>query len=353
MRLPVRHVLTAVAALTVTVTGLAACSRGGGGADTVTLVTHDSFAISEPVRRAFETSTGLRLRIVRSGDAGAALNQAILTREDPLGDAFFGVDNTLVARALARQVFVPYRPEAARGIPAEFVVDPTHHVTPVNYGDVCVNYDRTYFADGEERALPQTLDDLAEPRFARLLVVENPATSSTGLAFMLASIARYGENGWRDWWAKLRAGGVKVVDGWEQAYNVEFSGSAGKGDFPLVVSYATSPPAEVIYADPKPTTAPTGNLDRTCFRQIETVGVLRNAEHPDAAHKLVDFMLGERFQADVPLGMFVYPVRPGTPVPPEFTQYAGRPADPFRVEPARIAARRDRWLEQWNATVLR
>ena len=221
--------------------------------------------------------------------------------------------------------------------------------TPIDYGDVCVNYDRAYFADGEERAIPQTLDDLAEPQFAKLLVVENPATSSTGLAFMLASIARYGEAGWRDWWAKLRAGGVKVVDGWEQAYNTEFSGSAGKGAYPLVVSYATSPPAEVIYADPKPSTAPTGNLDRTCFRQVETVGVLRNAEHPAAARRLVDFMLGEQFQEDVPLSMFVYPVRPGTPVPPEFTQYAGKPTDPFRVPPARITAHRDQWLEQWNA----
>ena len=353
MRLPVPRLLAAATTLTLAATALVACSGGGGGADTVTLVAHDSFVISKPVRRAFEASTGLNLRIVRSGDAGAALNQVILTADHPLGDAFFGVDNTLLSRALTSKVFARYTPAAARGIPAEFVIDPSHHVTSVDYGDVCVNYDRGYFADGEERAIPQTLDDLAKPQFAKLLVVENPATSSTGLAFMLASIARYGEDGWRDWWAKLRAGGVKVVEGWEQAYNTEFSGSAGKGDFPLVVSYATSPPAEVIYADPKPMTAPTGNLDQTCFRQIETVGVLRNAEHPAAARRLVDFMLGEQFQEDVPLGMFVYPVRPGTPVPPEFTQYAGKPTDPFRVPPARIAAHRDQWLEQWNATVLR
>jgi thiamine transport system substrate-binding protein len=350
-RLPTR-LLAATACLTVAATALAACG-GGDDTDTVTLVTHDSFVISKEVRTAFEASTGLRLRIVRNGDAGAALNQAILTKDAPLGDAFFGVDNTLVSRALAEDVFVRYTPKAAAEVPAALVIDPTHHVTSIDYGDVCVNYDRAYFADGEERAIPQTLDDLAQPQFAKLLVVENPSTSSTGLAFMLASIARFGEDGWRDWWARLRDGGVQVVDGWEQAYNTDFSGSAGKGAYPLVVSYATSPPAEVIYADPRPSTAPTGNLDRTCFRQVETVGVLRNAEHPAAARRLVDFMLGEQFQEDVPLSMFVYPVRPGTPVPPEFTQYAGKPTDPFSVPPARIAARRDQWLEQWNATVLR
>ena len=347
-----RRLLATLAALAVSATALAGCSNGGDD-DTVTLVTHDSFVMSERTRAAFEASTGLKLRILRSGDAGAALNQVILTRDHPLGDAFFGVDNTLLSRALARGVFARYRPTSAGEIPSELVIDPTHHATSVDYGDVCVNYDKAYFADGEERAFPQTLDDLAKPQFAKLLVVENPSTSSTGLAFMLASIARYGTDGWLDWWARLREGGVKIVDGWEQAYNTEFSGSAGRGAYPLVVSYATSPPAEVIYADPRPATAPTGNLDRTCFRQIETVGVLRNARHPAAARRLIDFMLGARFQADLPLGMFVYPVLPGTAVPAEFTRYAGRPTDPFQVPPADIARNRDEWLEQWTATVLR
>ena len=350
---PIRRLLATAIVLTVAAGALAACSGDGGGGDTVTLVTHDSFAISKSVQRSFETSTGLKLRILKSGDAGAALNQVILTKDRPLGDAFFGVDNTLISRALKADVFVQYTPRAGAGVPADLVIDPTHHATSIDYGDVCVNFDRAYFAAGEERAVPQTLDDLAKPQFAKLLVVENPSTSSTGLAFMLASIAKYGTGGWLDWWSKLRAGGVKVVEGWEQAYNTEFSGSAGRGAYPLVVSYATSPPAEVIYADPKPATAPTGNLDDTCFRQVETVGVLRNAEHPAAARKLIDFMLGSTFQADVPLEMFVYPVRPGTPVPPEFTQYAGKPTDPFSVPPAEIARNRDQWLEQWNATVLR
>ena len=354
MTRPIRRLLSTAIVVTVAAGALAACSSSsGGGSDTVTLVTHDSFAISKQVRTAFEASTGLKLRILKSGDAGAALNQVILTKDRPLGDAFFGVDNTLISRALKADVFAPYTPKAAAEVPADLVIDPTHHATSIDYGDVCVNYDRSYFATGEERAIPQTLDDLAKPENAKLLVVENPSTSSTGLAFMLASIAKYGENGWRDWWSKLRAGGVKVVEGWEQAYNTEFSGSAGKGAYPLVVSYATSPPAEVIYADPKPATAPTGNLDDTCFRQVETVGVLRNAKHPKAARRLIDFMLAEQFQEDVPLEMFVYPVRPGTPVPAEFTQHAGKPTDPFSVPPAQIAAHRDQWLEQWNATVLR
>ena len=171
---------------------------------------------------------------------------------------------------------------------------------------------------------------------------------------MAATVAKYGDR-WLDYWDRLRANGVRVVDGWEQAYNGEFSGAAGsKGTRPIVVSYASSPPAEVYFADPQPTTAPTASLPATCFRQVEFVGVLHGAAHPAAARKLVDFMLTRTFQADVPLQMFVYPAVTGTPLPAVFTKFsdrAGRPADAHaradRPRPAR------RGSTQWTAHVLR
>jgi thiamine transport system substrate-binding protein len=256
---------------------LSACGGTGGstssGSKTVTLVTNDSFAISKSAQRSFERSSGLRLRILRGGDAGATLNQSILTKDRPLGDVFFGVDNTLLTRALRAGIFTPYKPAAIDQIDPRLTLDDKGRVTTVDVGDVCVNYDRIWFTSRGLTA-PKSLRDLARPESARLLVVENPATSSTGLAFMLATIAEFGERGWRDYWSELRDGGVEVVAGWEQAYNSSFSGSAGKGERPLVVSYATSPPAEVIYADPRPSTAPTGVLTKTCFRQIEGVGAV-------------------------------------------------------------------------------
>ena len=96
--------------------------------------------------------------------------------------------------------------------------------------------------------------------------------------------------GWQGYWKKLKANGVKVVDGWEQAYNEEFSGSAGgkkaKADRPLVVSYASSPPAEVIYADPKPTTAPTGVADRHLLPADRVRGAARATRRtPRAARR--------------------------------------------------------------------
>ncbi|MGZ4691181.1 MAG: thiamine ABC transporter substrate-binding protein [Acidimicrobiia bacterium] len=349
-----------LAAFLIAASLIAACSSGGsntGGSsskagDTVTLVTHDSWAVSKPVLRAFTKQTGIKVKVLKNGDAGAALNQAILTKDNPLGDAFFGVDNTFLSRALAAGIFVPYSAKQLDRVPSEFRLDDRKRVTPVDYGDVCINYDKNWFAQ-QNLAVPRSLDDLAKPAYRGRLVVENPATSSPGLAFLLATVAKYGTSGWEAYWRRLRDNGVKVVDGWEQAYDTEFSAGSGHGSFPLVVSYASSPPAEVYYADPTPKTAPTAALMNTCFRQVEFAGVLKGAAHPRAAQELIDFMLGVKFQADIPLQMFVFPAREGTPLPAVFTKYATVPQHPFTLPPAEIGARRDGWIEQWTNTVLR
>lgn len=324
-------------------------SAGGAGPKptTIRLLTHDSFAASPSVLAAFREKTGIKIAVVRAGDAGAALNQAVLTKGKPLGDVFFGVDNTFLSRALEAGIFEPYTPAALSSVPDRFELDPTHHAVPVDYGDVCVNLDKQRFASGEPPP-PKTFDDLADPRYKDMLVVENPATSSPGLAFLLATIAHYGD-GWQDYWRRLAANGVQVVDGWEAAYNAAFSGGSGTGTRPLVVSYGSSPPAEVYYADPKPADAPTAVMLETCFRQIEFAGVLRGTGHRAEARQVVDFLLSEEFQADVPLQMFVYPVRAGVALPDVFTKYAAKPAAPLTIPAERIGAERDRWIQQWTA----
>ncbi len=344
------RLLTSLA--TFLVVAAAACSSGGGGdTKTVTLVTHDSFAVSKPVLAAFTRETGWKVRLLKSGDAGAALNQVILTKDAPLGDAFFGVDNTFLTRALGAKVFAKYRPADAGTVPAALALDPTGHATPIDYGDVCVNLDKAYFSS-RGLAPPTTLEDLADARYKDLLVVENPATSSPGLAFVAATVAHFGD-GWLDYWDRLRRNGVLAVDGWEQAYDGEFSGaSAHTGTRPLVVSYASSPPAEVYYADPQPATAPTASLDRTCFQQVEFAGVLAGAAHPDGARKLIDFMLTQEFQRDVPLSMFVYPAVADTPLPDVFTKFSSIPEPGPALTPAQIGRNRAAWIRQWTDHVL-
>jgi thiamine transport system substrate-binding protein len=324
----------------------------GSGKDVV-LVTHDSFAIPKSVKAAFEQQTGYKLRILQGGDAGEMLNRALLTKGNPQGDAIFGVDNNLLSRAVGAGLLERYTAKGLARVPRAYRLDPTHELTPVDHGDVCLNVDKRWFAS-HQLAPPAGLADLTEQAYRKLLVVENPATSTPGLAFMLATIARYGASGWQGYWKQLRANGVLVVDGWEEAYTARFSGAGGsKGDRPIVVSYATSPPAEVIFAKVRPKTAPTAAVTSTCFRQVELAGVLKGAKNPAGAKALVDFMLGERFQAALPDSMFVLPVRTGTPLPDAFRRYAVSPAKPLELPAGEIGRNRDRWIDEWTHVVLR
>jgi thiamine transport system substrate-binding protein len=332
---------------------LAATACGGGDArpTQVILVTHDSFAVSADVKRAFEEESGLKLRILKAGDAGEVVTRALLTAGKPEGDVLFGVDNNLLERALAGDVFEAYESPELSSVDSTLVLDPEHRVTPIDRGDVCLNYDKDWYASrGIEP--PEDLVALTLPRYRDQLVVENPATSTPGLAFMLATIAQFGEVGWQDYWRKLRANGVLVVDGWEDAYYSRFSGSGGsKGNRPIVVSYASSPPAEVIFAKPRPAEAPTGVVFDTCYRQIEFAGVLRGASNEDGARKLVDFLLSKRFQEDIPLQMFVFPVNDEASVPAVFDEYEGGPA--LALSPDVVDENRERWVDEWTDIVVR
>jgi thiamine transport system substrate-binding protein len=337
---------------------LAIVVAGCGGDETavpteVVLVTHDSFAIPKQVKAAFERESGLKLRILQGGDAGEAVNRALLTKGNPQGDVLFGIDNNLLSRALDEGLFEPYEAPGLDRVDKRYLLDPTHHVTPIDHGDVCLNIDKKWFAS-RGIAPPTTLADLTETRYRKLLVVENPATSTPGLAFLLATVARFGESGWQSYWLRLRANDVLVVDGWEEAYTARFSGSGGsKGTRPIVVSYATSPAAEVIFAAKPPDTAPTAVVADSCFRQIELAGVLAGTKNVKGAHALIDFMLSERFQAAVPESMFVLPVRDGTPLSDAFRRYAVSPPRPLELSAAEIGQNRDRWIDEWTRAVLR
>ncbi|MFI9582556.1 thiamine ABC transporter substrate binding subunit [Streptomyces sp. NPDC052236] len=324
---------------------------------TVTLVSHDSFAASAAVLKEFTRQTGYTVQVLKSGDAGAALNKEILTKGAPQGDVFFGVDNTLLSRALDNGLFTPYEAKGLDRVADAAQLDKDkHRVTPVDTGDICVNYDKKYFAD-RKLAPPQSFEDLVKPAYKNLLVTENAATSSPGLGFLLGSVGKYGDDGWQDYWKQLKGNGVKVVDGWEQAYNEEFSGSAGgkktKGDRPLVVSYASSPPVEVLYAEPQPAEAPTGVATGTCFRQTEFAGLLKGAKNEAGGKALLDFLVSTKFQEDMPLKMFVNPVVKDAKLPELFTKHGVVVDKPETVAPDEIAKNREQWVQSWSSLVLK
>ena len=325
---------------------------GDSGPVTVRLLTHDSFALSDTVIADFEASSGIDLQIVAGVDAGEVVNRAVLSAGKPDGDVLFGIDSTLLTRALDAGVFDPYAGSEASQIRPELADLGQGIVAPIDDGDVCVNIDDGWFA---ERGIPApaTLDDLTKSDYRGLLVVQNPATSSPGLAFLLATIARYGE-AWPAYWESLRGNDVRVVNGWSEAYLGEFTAGGGGGDRPLVVSYSTSPPAEIVYAaEPKPAQPSTSVMTDGCYRQVEFAGVLAGTPQPEASRTVVDWLLSPEVQADIPLSMFVFPARQGVPLPEVFTQFVTRPATPLELSPDEVADGRDAWIAQWNEIVLR
>ena len=318
----------------------------------LTVMTHDSFSVSEEVVAAFEIENNAQLQFLKGGDTGTAVNKAVLAKDNPLADVFYGIDNTFLSRALEEDIFESYDSPILAEIPEMFKLDPKNRALPVDYGDVCLNYD-VAFLNQNDIDPPSSLEDLLDPSYKGLLVVQNPATSSPGLAFLLATIGHFGEDEYLDFWRGLVENDVLVVNDWETTYYSEFTRWGGTR--PIVVSYGSSPPFEVIYAEEPMDEPPTAAVvaDETCFRQIEFVGILKGAQNRELAEAWVDFMLSTTFQEDLPLQMYVFPVNPQAQLNETFVKYLAVPDKPAFVSPSDIASKREAWIQAWTETVLR
>jgi thiamine transport system substrate-binding protein len=290
----------------------------------VRLITHNAFVISPALEAQFTKQTGYHLTVIKADDAGALTNKVILTKNDPLADAVFGIDNTFASKAMAAGV-----------ISGSF--------TPTDFGDVCFNYDKYWFVSHKIPA-PTSINDLIKPAYKNLTVVENPATSSTGLAFLAATIGKYGEGGWEKYWKALHNNGLVVDNDWEKAYYTDFSGSSGRGNYPVVLSYSSSP-ADEVRSNGQTQTA---NILDGCFRQIEYIGVLKGAKNPQGAEALISFFLSKNFQSSFPGAMYMFPVDPSVKLPTDWSKFVTIPSVTYGGN-LPITTMRDTWLAQWKS----
>lgn len=351
----IRSTFLALVAALVAALGLAGCgssddtskdaTKDQPAGKTVVIATHDSWAMSKEVMAEFTAKTGIAVKIQPHGDAGELTNKLVLTKDNPLADGVFGIDNTFATRAVDEGVLAPYTSSALPASAQEFALDGDagKDLTPIDFGDVCVNVDDTWFAK-EKLAPPKTFADLVDPAYRNLTVAPGATSSSPGLAFLIATIGTYGD-GWQDYWTKLLDNGLKVDAGWEDAYTVDFTAGGGNGDRPIVVSYSSSPPFTIPKGADRPTTS--ALLD-TCFRQVEYAGVLKGADNPTGAQEFIDFMLGKEFQAALPDNMYVYPVDTSVPLPDGWRQWAPTSPHPVEVSADDISAHRTEWLRDWR-----
>lgn len=305
-----------IAYIVVAALALSGCTAQPQGE--VVLATHDSVVISKELAAEFQKETGLKLVQVRAGDAGALTNKLILTKDSPIADAVYGIDNTFMGAATDAKILVPATVKA------------------IDYADICFNYDVDWF-NASGKPAPKDWADLTRPTYTGLTVLENPNTSSTGLGLLAATVARFGEGNWQEWWQELKDNGAKIDAGWEDAYYTDFSGAAGKGKFPIVLSYSSSPADEVN----------TAAIRNSCFRQTEYAATLTNAKNSAGAAKLIEWLQSKRYQDSMPTTMYVYPINPAAKIPESWTTKAPA-ALSVLGENLDVAKNRKSWLADWS-----
>ncbi|MFC7459473.1 thiamine ABC transporter substrate-binding protein [Hydrogenophaga defluvii] len=312
------------------------------------VLTHSSFNLPKPLLGEFERVAAVRLQLIKGGDAGEMLNKLILTRAKPIADVVFGIDNALWHKARAANVLDTYDGPAAR---RPSVAEVGAGVVPVTYGFVNLNADKAWLAR-EKRSAPTNLLDLTRPEWAGKLVVPNPATSSPGLAFLLATVGGMGEEAAFAWWVQMRANGLKVVKGWSEAYYTEFSRNGGSR--PLVVSYASSPAAEVFFSKEKITEPPTLNLllKGGVFRQVEGVALVRGGGQRAAAGQFIEFLRSPAVQQALQTEMWMLPADKGA-APVAALASVPTPAAVDNPSAETLAANSGQWVTRWTRTVLK
>ncbi len=328
-------------------------SVGAQDSEVLSILTYDSYSVSEEIVAAFETENNVKLQFIEGGDSATVLNRAILSGDSPIADVIIGINSIMLSRALDNDILIPYESPVLADIPAEYQLDPSYRAIPFNYGNVCLNYDIAWY---EEKGLdaPDSWEDLIDPAYAEQLVVENPTTSAPGIAFLLATIAEFGEEGYIDYWKSLLDNKIAITDGWSTAYYTNFTAGGGNGLQPLVVSYDNSPAAVPFYSETPMDSAPTTAVltDGMCYEMVEFLGILKGTQNQALAEKFVDAVIGKEWQEDLPGQMFVYPVNSEAALPEAFAKFAPSPENPVTLDSALIEEKRDFWLQTWNDEIL-
>lgn len=319
------------------------------GQKKVTLVTYESFPLDDKTMSEFTKETGYKVEIVKSGDGVELTNKLILTKDAPLGDVAFGMNAAVVNGAVDAGVFADRTFDLPQGA-EPFALGDTKKVSPVDHSQVCLNYDVKWFAE-KGITPPTSFDDLLKPEMKDLTVTLDPRSSTPGLSNMLATIAKYGKDGWADYWKKLAANGMKVAKGWSDAFSGDFTAGENKSQTasrPIMVSYASSPAWAVN--DDK-TASAIGNVPATCWNEIEYIGVLAGTKNMEGAQKLAEFLLGKTVQQANMESNYVYPVRDDLTLPEDLAKFGAPVQTDLKLDAKEVNTQREAWLRTWTEAV--
>jgi thiamine transport system substrate-binding protein len=308
--------------------------------DELLVYSYDAFpeALETLIVEHFEIEYNVTATLERFQDTGAVYNQVWVERSNPQADVVIGLDNTYVGRALEGQLFQAYRPEGADRIREDIILDPEYRLTPFDWGHIVLNYDSEALPDP-----PSTWEELLDPRLRESIVLMNPATSSPGRNFLLLTIAEHGEDGYLDFWEQIRPNILTITAGWSEGYGLYTQGEA-----PIALSYETSPAYHIEYEDT--TRYKNLILDGKGYGQVEVAGITSGAPNLANAKRLMDFILTNRFQQEIPLNQFMYPAVDGVALPAAFEQLEKADETVF-IPVDRVDANFEQWLSDWQAVM--
>lgn len=268
----------------------------------------------------FEEKYGVTVEVRSYGDAGAVLSKVIAEGKDSSVDVVIGIDNILAKRALEEDIFLSYKPEGAQKISDESLVfDKSWKLTPYDFGSLAIVYDPEELGVLEMNGLM----DLTDKNFRKKLIIQDPRTSSTGLAFLVWTYEAYKDN-FDEFWRKLKPSILTVTMGWDDAF-----GKFEAGEAPMMISYATDGAYSYeYYGGTKYKAIIPGDVG---YGQIEGAGIVKWTDEADLSKKFMDFILSPEFQSNIPLNQWMFPVIE-VPLPESF-KYAVEPSSLLNIDP--------------------
>ncbi len=328
-----------LAAIAVFLIGCTSAPPANGEKPILRVYTYDSLAadygLGPIVVPKFEAECGCTVELIAAGDAGQVLSRLVLEKNNPKADLVIGIDNTFKEKAIEAGVLEKFTPENISVVPQELRFDKEGYLTPYDYGFMAFVYDKTKI-----RPAPQSFEDLLDERFRDRIVIENPRTSSPGLALLLWTVAVYGENGFLEYWAKLKPNILTVTAGWDGA-----AGLFGAGEAPVYLSYATSPPYYVQFEENENFLA--AEFKEGHFLQVEGMAIVKGTQKQELAGQFIEFALTEKFQAEIPLTQFMFPVNENVQMPESF-DFALRPAKTVSLDEKLVDEKQEEWISQWE-----
>jgi len=322
----------------------------GVGTEKLVVYTYSSFAswgAAPFIEEAFEKKHDVDVQFVATGDARMMLTKLLTEREAgrPGADVFVGVGSVDLSMARGEDLFVPLTGEDIPNLASvreDLLIDPTNSLIPYEHSYVTLVYDSQVLAVED---VPLTFEQLLDPKYKKMLILEDPRTSSVGLAFLLWTIHQYGDPGYLDYWRKLLPNVLTITQGWSAAYDLFLAREA-----PIVVSFSTDTAYSVI--EEGSARYKVMLLNSQGYRSIYLMGIVKGTKQQGLCKELLDFVLSPEVQERISTTEWMFPANRKTLLPVLFYQNAVFPPDPVMVPSERIGENLDRWLLEWAGIIV-